>query len=352
MSRPLHPSGHNATSVPMIRSSGRRQACQSRFVGSCRTGGGKSQHATEGESSATISPSPLLYPLASSAPCPLYSAAAPFEDAPLGSVIAYHVMALSRQQPTHHVAQVLDRMDHLYDATFTAWIKSEDNVHISAVHLKRLSMEYSLSRVLHGITWLITDWSWTHTFTLLRIIWLDTLWRDGISDPTATSGTTTTTLSSYPSSGPMDARHPCIPRLILVSELLLYQLKRPSIHHPSVDIALLCNEMISYYLSVWNRDQVFFFLAVLLLVRVMQGQRPTLLDQPWNIGHVHLFIDHLNPILFSSLEKHKLWSFILPYFRSSHPITSPSSLHGPRAGTTRCSTTTSVHMNGLKRRKL
>ncbi|KAI9022872.1 hypothetical protein CLU79DRAFT_804256 [Phycomyces nitens] len=49
-------------------------------------------------------------------------------------------------------------MDQLYDATFYSWLKSEDNVHVTAMYLHRIANEYPLSRIVNALKWLISDW--------------------------------------------------------------------------------------------------------------------------------------------------------------------------------------------------
>lgn len=67
-------------------------------------------------------------------------------------------------------------MDQLYDATFYSWLKSEDNVLVTAMYLHRIANEYSLDRVANALKWLVADWRWESTSILVRHVtvdWLD-----------------------------------------------------------------------------------------------------------------------------------------------------------------------------------
>lgn len=70
----------------------------------------------------------------------------------------------------------IKRMDQLYDATFYSWLKSEDNVLVTAMYLHRIANEYSLDRVANALKWLVADWRWESTSILVRHVtvdWLD-----------------------------------------------------------------------------------------------------------------------------------------------------------------------------------
>jgi hypothetical protein len=49
-------------------------------------------------------------------------------------------------------------MDDLYDATFYTWLKSEDNVLVTASYLQRLAGEYDHDRIEHALCWLVHGW--------------------------------------------------------------------------------------------------------------------------------------------------------------------------------------------------
>ncbi|ORX59454.1 hypothetical protein DM01DRAFT_1405015 [Hesseltinella vesiculosa] len=70
----------------------------------------------------------------------------------------------------------IKQMDQLYDATFFTWLKSEDNVLVTAMYLHRIANEYSLDRIINAVKWLVADWRWESTSILVRHItvgWTD-----------------------------------------------------------------------------------------------------------------------------------------------------------------------------------
>ncbi|KAL0096372.1 hypothetical protein J3Q64DRAFT_1827433 [Phycomyces blakesleeanus] len=71
-------------------------------------------------------------------------------------------------------------MDQLYDATFYSWLKSEDNVHVTAMYLHRIANEYPLSRIVNALKWLISDWRLESISTLVRNVTMD--WVDEVGD--------------------------------------------------------------------------------------------------------------------------------------------------------------------------
>ncbi|KAL1930477.1 hypothetical protein VTP01DRAFT_10639, partial [Rhizomucor pusillus] len=74
----------------------------------------------------------------------------------------------------------IKRMDQLYDATFYSWLKSEDNVLVTAMYLHRIANEYSLDRVANALKWLVADWRWESTSILVRHVTVD--WLDHTGD--------------------------------------------------------------------------------------------------------------------------------------------------------------------------
>ncbi|KAI9492499.1 hypothetical protein BDB00DRAFT_765453, partial [Zychaea mexicana] len=62
----------------------------------------------------------------------------------------------------------LERMDDMYNTTFSAWVQAEENALTTATHLKRLAYEYSLDRLIHAIKWIITDWRLQNIATLIK----------------------------------------------------------------------------------------------------------------------------------------------------------------------------------------
>lgn len=67
----------------------------------------------------------------------------------------------------------IKRMDQLYDATFYSWLKSEDNVLVTAMYLHRIANEYPLERVANALKWLVSDWRWESTSILVRHVTVD-----------------------------------------------------------------------------------------------------------------------------------------------------------------------------------
>ncbi|KAM3578331.1 hypothetical protein VKS41_009232 [Umbelopsis sp. WA50703] len=71
-------------------------------------------------------------------------------------------------------------MDQLYDATFYSWLKSEDNVLVTAVYLHRIANEYPLVRIINALKWLISDWRLESISILVRHVTVD--WSDEVGD--------------------------------------------------------------------------------------------------------------------------------------------------------------------------
>jgi hypothetical protein len=69
-------------------------------------------------------------------------------------------------------------MDQLYDATFYSWLKSEDNVLVTAVYLHRIANEYPLFRIINALKWLISDWRLESISILVRHVTVD--WKDEV----------------------------------------------------------------------------------------------------------------------------------------------------------------------------
>lgn len=67
-------------------------------------------------------------------------------------------------------------MDSNYDATFYAWLKSEENVLVTSLYLHRIANEYPLERIINALEWLSADWRWESTSILVRHVtadWVD-----------------------------------------------------------------------------------------------------------------------------------------------------------------------------------
>lgn len=66
------------------------------------------------------------------------------------------------------VESSLLKMDSLYGASFTSWLKSEENVVVTASYLQRVCNEYCFPRILAAIRWLEQGWKADSTAWLLR----------------------------------------------------------------------------------------------------------------------------------------------------------------------------------------
>ncbi|KAF9155145.1 hypothetical protein DFQ26_009828 [Actinomortierella ambigua] len=64
-------------------------------------------------------------------------------------------------------------MDDLYDATFYTWLRSEDNVLVTASYLQRLAGDYDLERIEHALCWLVAEWRLESISILLRQVTFD-----------------------------------------------------------------------------------------------------------------------------------------------------------------------------------
>ncbi|CAO3669321.1 unnamed protein product [Rhizopus microsporus] len=71
-------------------------------------------------------------------------------------------------------------MDQLYDASFYSWLKSEENVLVTAMYLHRIANEYPLVRIINALKWLISDWRLESISTLVRYVTVD--WCDEVGD--------------------------------------------------------------------------------------------------------------------------------------------------------------------------
>lgn len=74
----------------------------------------------------------------------------------------------------------IKQMDQIYDATFYAWLKSEENVLVTSIYLHRIANEYPLERIINALEWLTSDWRWESTSILIRHMTVD--WCDDDGD--------------------------------------------------------------------------------------------------------------------------------------------------------------------------
>ncbi|RCI03165.1 hypothetical protein CU098_010719 [Rhizopus stolonifer] len=85
-------------------------------------------------------------------------------------------------EPDHwkDVHKNIKQMDQFYDATFHAWLKSEENVLVTSIYLHRIANEYPLERIINALEWLTIDWRWESTSILVRHVTVD--WTDDEGD--------------------------------------------------------------------------------------------------------------------------------------------------------------------------
>jgi len=88
----------------------------------------------------------------------------------------------SKLQTWRDVGNVLLTMDATYDASFHGWIKCEDNVPITAGHLKRLLADYEVADSSRGLRWLISDWSLQGISALFRRLFTNDMWDQKIEE--------------------------------------------------------------------------------------------------------------------------------------------------------------------------
>lgn len=86
--------------------------------------------------------------------------------------------SVSAQPPDYwkDVSSNIKKMDSNYDATFYAWLKSEENVLVTSLYLHRIANDYPLERITNALEWLSTDWRWESTSILVRHVtadWID-----------------------------------------------------------------------------------------------------------------------------------------------------------------------------------
>ncbi|KAI9361426.1 hypothetical protein BD770DRAFT_383386 [Pilaira anomala] len=74
----------------------------------------------------------------------------------------------------------IKQMDQFYDATFYAWLKSEENVLVTSIYLHRIANEYPLERIINALEWLTADWRWESTSILVGHVTVD--WCDDKGD--------------------------------------------------------------------------------------------------------------------------------------------------------------------------
>lgn len=78
------------------------------------------------------------------------------------------------------VSANIKNMDSSYDATFHAWLKSEDNVLVTSLYLHRIANDYPLERIVNALKWLSADWRWESTSILVRHVTADWVDEEGI----------------------------------------------------------------------------------------------------------------------------------------------------------------------------
>lgn len=93
------------------------------------------------------------------------------------------VQLISRDQKDdwEDVHTNIKQMDQFYDATFYAWLKSEENVLVTSIYLHRIANQYPLERVINAFEWLTHDWRWESTSILVRHVTVDWCDEEGTS---------------------------------------------------------------------------------------------------------------------------------------------------------------------------
>lgn len=74
------------------------------------------------------------------------------------------------------VSNTIKQMDQSYDATFYAWLKSEENVLVTSIYLHRIANEYTLDRISNALEWLTMDWRWENVLMVVQHMTID--WSD------------------------------------------------------------------------------------------------------------------------------------------------------------------------------
>jgi len=80
------------------------------------------------------------------------------------------------------VEENIAKMDSLYDASFSSWIRNESHLHISATHIRRIFRDYTDAQVVNGLTWLVSDWTLGSITRFLEAVIVKDLWISEIDE--------------------------------------------------------------------------------------------------------------------------------------------------------------------------
>ncbi|KAI5190859.1 hypothetical protein NEMIN01_1261 [Nematocida minor] len=72
----------------------------------------------------------------------------------------------------------IKEMDKQYDANFEEWVRSEENIDILSVNLKKYLSEYTESTYAEVLKWITEDWAIPSKVLLMKKILLGTLFRN------------------------------------------------------------------------------------------------------------------------------------------------------------------------------
>eukprot|EP00123_Amoebidium_parasiticum_P009069 comp19213_c0_seq1/m.21961 comp19213_c0_seq1/g.21961 ORF comp19213_c0_seq1/g.21961 comp19213_c0_seq1/m.21961 type:complete len:301 (-) comp19213_c0_seq1:473-1375(-) len=75
-----------------------------------------------------------------------------------------------RNRTAIDVDHTMRSMDTRYGTHFYEWIRDEQNVDCAAMHLRRVAKDYDISRISHGVRWVVAEWRISSIAKLLRVL--------------------------------------------------------------------------------------------------------------------------------------------------------------------------------------
>jgi len=96
-----------------------------------------------------------------------------------GSILKKHTNSGTCEEVRSYwrnVEENLRTMDRRNDASFTDWIKTEDNLTLSLPHLKRVMFDYSPDKIVNGLRWLVLEWRLASIAAAIKYLFIDDLW--------------------------------------------------------------------------------------------------------------------------------------------------------------------------------
>lgn len=75
---------------------------------------------------------------------------------------------LNSKQNRNSVEHNMILMDHLYDASFSHWIRQEENANVIGYHLGRVMVDYPAEKISTGLRWLFVDWRMSNIVLVLK----------------------------------------------------------------------------------------------------------------------------------------------------------------------------------------